>query len=110
MIRDIKNELHELVTIFSNINVEHWNEGGVDFFKITNFNFINGINEYVLQVGNFMGYESRLFFPEIIKTKTERNWNHKDVLVRNKIYNAFSYRVPNGSLVQILLSHLGGAK
>ena len=109
MSRDLEKELNELKKNFPPLKIEHWSEGGVIFFRLTNFSFVKDINECVLQIGSFLGYESRLFFPEKINTKADRNWNHRDVLIGNKTYHAFSYRVPEGSILNIFLGHLGGA-
>ena len=107
MSRDISKELNDLKTAFPNSDISHFKEGGIDFFEIKKIPGLN-IDECVLQVGHFMGYDSRLFFTQVIKTKSERNWNHKNVLIRSKTYNAFSYRVVDGSLTDLLLGHLGG--
>lgn len=109
MTRDLDKEINDFKKNFPSLQIEHWSEGGIKFYKLTNFTFVKGINECVLQMGSFLGYESRLFFPEKIKTKVDRNWNHRDVLIGNKTYHAFSYRVPDGSLLDVFLGHLGGA-
>lgn len=107
MSRDLNKELNDLKAAFPNSEISHFKEGGIDFFEIKKVPGQN-IEECVLQVGHFMGYDSRLFFTQVIPTKSERNWNHKNVLIRNKIYYAFSYRVANGSLIDLFLGHLGG--
>lgn len=105
--RDITKELNDLRLAFPNSEISHFKEGGIDFFEIKNVPGMQ-IRECLLQVGNFLGYESRIFFPQVIHTKSARHWNHNNVLIRNKTYSAFSYRVTNGSLTDLFLGHLGG--
>lgn len=107
MSRDINKELADLKTAFPNSEISHFKEGGIDFFEIKKVPGQN-IEECVLQVGHFLGYDSRVFFPQVVPTKSERNWNNQNVLIRNKTYSAFSYRVADGSLIDLFLGHLGG--
>lgn len=108
MARDFEKELQDLKLMFPNSDLSHWKEGGIDFIKFINVPGVKNVQECILQVGNFMGYESRIFFPEVISTKHERNWNHKNVLINGKTYNAFSFRVQDGALCDLFLGHLGG--
>lgn len=56
------------------------------------------------------GYPSRLYFSALVTSPYSRNWNVSNVRICERNWFAFSWKVelPNATLRQLLLAHLGG--
>ncbi len=95
--------------------VQQAEEAGVTFFLLPHLKLPVGCEpaelDALLCPTNHSGYNSRLFFAEVVKTPNQRNWNGTlRVLERN--WHAFSWQFePSGlNLVQILQVHLDGLR
>lgn len=90
-------------------------EGGVTFFLLPRLKLPPGCEpsevDALLCPTSHSGYNSRLFFAQVVKTPQQRNWNgNTRVLERN--WHAFSWQFETAGLnvVQILQVHLDGLK
>ena len=96
--------------------VQKADEGGVTFYMLPRLQLPAGCEprevDALLCPASHSGYNSRLFFSEVIKTPQQRNWNAQGVRILERNWHAFSWQVTATglSLVQILQEHLDGLK
>jgi hypothetical protein len=86
-------------------------EGGVDYVFLPLLNLPNGCNpsavDCLLALGARDGYDSRLFFAQIVASPQARNWNGQNIRVLERNWFAYSWRVPNGLRpMETLIAHL----
>lgn len=105
------DQVDELKKMFP--RVEQCSEGGYSFFLIPSYNLPSGcvpeVADLLLCPTDRDGYNSRLFFSELIQTAKPLNWNANSVRILERNWFAFSWRIaPNMRLAQIVAAHLGG--
>lgn len=56
------------------------------------------------------GYPCRVFFSQVIRSREQRNWNHTNVWIGGRSWNAFSWQIGPGPhrLAQIVRAFLKG--
>ena len=103
-----QDQIEELKRIAPNLSTAE--EGGIPYILIQQLELPTGCQPAVVDVllcpRPRDGYESRLFFPQIISGTPSRNWNGQlRALERN--WYAMSWRVPGSlRLAETLLIHL----
>jgi hypothetical protein len=103
-----QDQIDELKRIAPNLSMAE--EGGIPYILIKQYELPSGCQpstvDLLLCPKPRDGYESRLFFPQVIGGIPSRNWNGRlRALERN--WCAISWRVPGGlRLTEILLIHL----
>lgn len=86
-------------------------EGGVNYLLLPALALPEGCTparvDALLSPTQAYGYPSRLFFPQELQTRTQRNWNAKNIRILDKNWFAYSWSVKPGlRLAQILLEHM----
>ena len=76
------------------------------FFKTKDGEFV----DCLFACDNHQGYPNRLWFAKDLSSEIKQNWNHRNVYINGRTWSAYSMRGKGGTLSEILLSHLAGAK
>lgn len=106
------DQIEELKRITPDLRITE--EGGIPYILILQLQLPDGCipstTDVLLCPRPRDGYESRLFFPQIITGISERNWNGKLRAVERN-WSAISWKVPAGlRLAEMLLIHLNALK
>lgn len=106
------DEIEELKRITPDLLITE--EGGIPYILIQQLQLPDGCNPAVTDVllcpRPRDGYESRLFFPQVITGIPQRNWNGK-LRAAERNWCAISWKVPQGlRLAEMLLIHLNALK
>jgi hypothetical protein len=86
-------------------------EGGIDFVLLPGLNMPAGCNppstDCLLCLGPRDGYDSRLFFSQVVSSREGRNWNGQNIRILERNWCAYSWRVPSGLRpIETLIAHL----
>jgi hypothetical protein len=107
-----QDQIDELKRIAPNLSIAE--EGGIPYIFIQQLELpvgcIPAVTDVLLCPRPRDGYQSRLFFPQMIGGISAKNWNGKLRAVE-KNWFAFSWRVPGGlRLAETLLIHINALK
>ena len=108
---NFEEQVDEIKRVFK-LKVEIFTEGGCKFLYLPSF-FKTDTNEFLdclFACDAHLGYQNRLWFPKVIRTSEQRNWNGQNVHIKEKRWFAFSMRGKGTTLLEILMSHIMGAK
>jgi hypothetical protein len=105
-------EIEEIKKVFKLSGAKIFIEGGVRFIFLPSFFKVsdNERLDCIFSYDPFLGYPSRLWFPKIIATKEQRNWNGQNVYIDGSTWFAFSMTGVGKTLIEILMSHVLGAR
>lgn len=86
-------------------------EGGIDYVLLPAFKLPDGCNpgvvDCLLALGPRGGYDTRLFFAQVVASPQGRNWNGQNIRILERNWFAYSWRVPAGLRpIETLLAHL----
>lgn len=92
-------------------NARQATEAGIDFVFMPGLQLPARCNppsvDCLLCLGTRDGYESRLFFSQIVSSPQGRNWNGQNVRILERNWFAYSWRVPGGMRpIETLIAHL----
>jgi hypothetical protein len=104
-----ENQINELKSIAPNLSIAQ--DGGITYIRIDSLQLPEGCSP---QIVNALlcpfkkdGYESSLFYSELIKGGPSRNWNRNGVRILGENWYAVSWKVNAGlRLVEMLQIHL----
>lgn len=110
----LENQIEEIKENFPTCEIETYLEGGCRFLHLSSFikdpeNKDKSL-DCLFACDTHMGYESRLWFPKKITTKEQRHWNHPNTYILGKSWHAFSFKAKGNTLLEKLMSHMGGIK
>lgn len=107
-----ENQVEEIRKTFNLEEVKVTTQAGCRFLHLPSFFKVNENErlDCLFACDNHLGYPNRLWFSRIITTSEPRNWNGKNVYISGSNWFAFSMRGKGSSLLELLLSHLMGAK
>lgn len=106
-----EKQVDEIKNAFNLDDVKVIIEGGCRFLYLPSFFKVNNEKlDCLFACDDHLGYPNRLWFPRIITTREPRNWNSENIYIAGKNWFAFSMRGKGGNLLELLLSHLMGAK
>ena len=106
-----QEQINELKDLFPNIQA--CDEGGVTFFLIPELDLPESCTpikvDALLCATPRDGYESRLFFSQIVQTPKQLNWNANGVRILERNWHAFSWKTPPSlRLSQMVAIHWKG--
>jgi hypothetical protein len=86
-------------------------EAGIEFILLPALQLPPGCNpssvDCLLCLGARDGYESRLFFSQVVSSPQGRNWNGQNIRILERNWFAYSWRVPSGMRpIETLIAHL----
>lgn len=107
-----EEQVEEIKLVFGFNEIKVFAEGGCRFLYLPSFfkDSDGGKFDCLFACDNHLGYPNRLWFPKVIATKEARNWNGQNVHINEKSWFAFSMKGKGQTLLEILMSHLMGAK
>lgn len=107
-----KSQIEELKRYCSKLST--FSEASVVFFQLEGLHLPPGCKPDIctglLCPAERDGYPSRLYFSEQVISPYTRNWNVSNARIGEKNWFAFSWKIdlPNPTLTQMLVAHLGG--
>lgn len=109
-----EDQIAEIQRFFPLVEIALLKEGGCRFLRLSSF-FPDPENsdsrlDCLFACDPHLGYDSRIWFPKALATSVPRNWNHKNTYILGQKWCAFSFKAKGKSLLEKLLSHIGGAK
>lgn len=108
-----EEEVNEVEKYFNLTKVNVFTEGGCRFLHLPQFykNEKGELWDCLFGCDKFLGYENRLWFPEMFSTSNPKtNWNGKNQYINGSRWFAFSLKGKGNSILELLLSHLMEAK
>ena len=86
-------------------------EAGIEFVLLPRLCLPSACNpssvDCLLCLGPRDGYESRLFFSQVVSSPQGRNWNGQNIRILERNWFAYSWRVPGGLRpIETLIAHL----
>lgn len=108
-----EKQVEEIKSFFNLSKIDVINEGGCRFLYLHQFFKTKG-GEYLdclFACDNHLGYVTRLWFPKMIPTATQRHWNHPNTYICGRTWFAFSWRPRPDvtTLCEKLQAHIMGA-
>jgi hypothetical protein len=107
-----EEEINELKSMFP--GVCHAQEGPYDYFLIPGLklppNCAPDTVDVLLCPNQREGYNSRLYFAEVVQSGKSMNWNAQGVWIMNRAWYAFSWQLQPAErrLSQMVAAHLRG--
>ncbi|TAM83469.1 MAG: hypothetical protein EPN47_05000 [Acidobacteria bacterium] len=86
-------------------------EGGVDYVLLPALRLPDGctpcVVDCLLVLGSRDGYDTRLYFSQVVTSPQGRNWNSQNIRILERNWFAYSWRIPTGLRpIETLLAHL----
>lgn len=108
-----EDQIKELKSITPDLSTA--TDGGITYIRIDNLQLPDNCTPQVVNAllcpTQKDGYESSLFFSQLISTGQQRNWNRNGVRILNESWYAISWRVnPGLRLAEMLQIHLGALR
>ena len=108
------DQVEELKAIHSDLEII--SEAGQAYILLKGLNLPDGCtpnqSDVLFYPDSHHGYEARLFFPKIIKSREQRNWHVTNLVLFSKSWNAYSWKLnaSNLTLVEMFTILLGALR